>query len=94
VIAPVEHVQGPEWRQLAVFIEPAEQLLKMPSLKMMLELGRMSEKAGKPAPKPISKAPAPVTPVGGQPKPRQELSDDMPMDEFADKLLRKLAGAN
>ena len=72
----------------------AERLLKMPSHKMILELGRMSEKAGKPAPKPISKAPAPVTPVGGQPKPRQELSDDMPMDEFADKLLRKLAGAN
>lgn len=74
--------------------EEAERLLKMPSHKMILELGRMSEKAGKPTPKPISKAPAPVTPVGGQPKPRQELSDDMPMDEFADKLLRKLASAN
>lgn len=73
--------------------EEAERLLKMPSHKMILEIARMSANVAKPAVKPISKAPAPVTPVGGQPKPRQDLSDDIPMDQFADILLRKLAGA-
>lgn len=73
--------------------EEAERLLKMPSHKMIMEITKMSDKVAKPAVKPISKAPAPVTPVGGQPKPRQDLSDDIPMEQFADILLRKLAGA-
>ena len=72
--------------------EEAERLLKMPSHKMILELGRMSDKAAKPVAKPISKAPAPVSPVGGTPKNTARLDDDdVPMDQFATLLLTRLA---
>lgn len=72
--------------------EEAERLLKMPSHKMILELGRMSDKVAKPAVKPISKAPAPVSPVGGTPKNTARLDDDdVPMDQFATLLLTRLA---
>jgi hypothetical protein len=72
--------------------EEAERLLKMPSHKMILELGRMSDKVAKPVVKPISKAPAPVSPVGGTPKNTARLDDDdVPMDQFATLLLTRLA---
>lgn len=72
--------------------EEAERLLKMPAHKMILELGRMSDKVAKPAVKPISKAPAPVSPVGGTPKNTARLEDDdVPMDQFATLLLTRLA---
>jgi hypothetical protein len=59
---------------------------------MILEIGRMNDKVAKPVVKPISKAPAPVSPVGGAPKNTARLDDeDVPMDQFATMLLTKLA---
>jgi hypothetical protein len=86
---------GPQvYFELSKNLEEAERILKLPTAKMILEIGRMNDKVAKPAVKPISKAPAPVSPVGGTPKNTARLDDDdMPMDQFADLLLRKLAGA-
>jgi hypothetical protein len=70
--------------------EEAERLLRMPPVKMALEIAKMSANVTKPAPKPISKAPAPVAPVGGAAKPTIRLEDDIPMDQWADKYLREL----
>lgn len=71
--------------------EEAERLLRMSPVKMALEIAKMSANVTKPAPKPISKAPAPVTPVGGTAKPSVRLEDDLPMDQWADKYLRDMA---
>jgi hypothetical protein len=71
--------------------EEAERLLRMSPVKMALEIAKMSANVSKPAPKPISKAPAPVAPVGGTAKPSVRLEDDLPMDQWADKYLRDLA---
>jgi hypothetical protein len=71
--------------------EEAERLLRLPSVKMALEIAKMSANVTKPAPKPISRAPAPVAPVGGVAKPSVRLEDDIPMDQWADKYLRDLA---
>jgi hypothetical protein len=73
--------------------EEAERILALPTSKMILELAKMSIKAAKPAAsKPISKAPAPVVPVGGTAKSSNRLEDDnIPMDQFADIFLKKMA---
>jgi hypothetical protein len=84
---------GPQvYYQLSQNLEEAERILKLPTAKMILEIGRMSDKVAKPAVKPISKAPAPVSPVGGTPKNTARLEDeDVPMDQFATMLLTQLA---
>jgi flagellar biosynthesis GTPase FlhF len=72
--------------------EDAERILRLPHTKMVIELAKLSAGAAKPAPKPISKAPAPVAPVGGAPKTSGRLDDeDTPMDEWATKFLSSLA---
>jgi hypothetical protein len=84
---------GPQvYYQLSQNLEEAERILNLPTAKMILEIGRMSDKVAKPAVKPISKAPAPVSPVGGTPKNTARLDDDdVPMDQFATLLLTRLA---
>lgn len=84
---------GPQvYYELSKNLEEAERILKLPTAKMILEIGRMNDKVAKPVVKPISKAPAPVSPVGGTPKSSHRLEDeDVPMDQFADMLLKKLA---
>lgn len=51
--------------------ETAERVLSLPPLRMALELARLEAKVGAsaPTPKPVSKAPAPITPVGGKSAP-------------------------
>jgi hypothetical protein len=51
--------------------ETAERVLSLPPLRMALELARLEAKvsASAPTPKPVSKAPAPITPVGGKSAP-------------------------
>lgn len=84
---------GPQvYYDLSKNLEEAERILKLPTAKMILEIGRMNDKVAKPVVKPISKAPAPVSPVGGTPKSSHRLEDeDVPMDQFADMLLKNLA---
>lgn len=49
--------------------EEAERLLSLPPLRMALELARLETKVGQATPKPVSNAPAPITPVGGKSAP-------------------------
>lgn len=56
----------------------AERILGLSPVKMALEIARLGDKLAKPAtpaPKPISRVPAPVTPVGGQPQTTAALED-------------------
>ena len=73
--------------------EEAERILSLPQTKMVLELAKLGVTASKPAaPKPISKAPAPVSPIGGATKTSGRLDDEeMPMDEWAKKYLGQVA---
>lgn len=84
---------GPQvYFELSKNLEEAERILKLPTAKMILEIGRMNDKVAKPVVKPISRAPAPVSPVGGTPKATARLDDDdVPMDQFATLLLTRLA---
>jgi hypothetical protein len=74
--------------------EEAERILSLPTSKMILELAKMSIKVAKPtAPKPISKAPAPVVPVGGNAAKSNRLDDESaPMDAWAQTYLKSIAG--
>jgi hypothetical protein len=74
----------------------AQKLLAMSPYKMGAELARMSERLSKPAqPAPISKAPAPITPIGAAtPRDTVNLADDSTSDsdffaEFEKQLARR-----
>ncbi|RQZ17241.1 hypothetical protein DIE15_12265 [Burkholderia sp. Bp9031] len=49
--------------------EEAERLLSLPPLRMALELARLETTVGQAKPAPVSKAPAPISPVGGKSAP-------------------------
>lgn len=49
--------------------ETAERLLSLPPLRMALELARLESTVGQAKPKPVSNAPAPITPIGGRSAP-------------------------
>lgn len=49
--------------------EEAERLLSLPPLRMALELARLETTVGQAKPAPVSKAPAPISPVGGNSAP-------------------------
>lgn len=49
--------------------EEAERLLSLPPLRMALELARLEATVGQAKPAPVSKAPAPISPVGGKSAP-------------------------
>ncbi|MEN6505012.1 MAG: hypothetical protein ABFD92_10760 [Planctomycetaceae bacterium] len=77
--------------------EQAEQILTMPPVKMALKLSQLSSSISKPStsapPKPISRAPAPITPVGGTPQYTDRLDDEAaPMDKWAGQFLKQMAG--
>lgn len=72
-------------------------VLNMPPHKQAVFLARMASEMSKtteapaPAPKPISKAPPPVAPVGGKAQASVRLDDpNVGMDEFASKFLKDL----
>lgn len=72
--------------------EEAERILALPLHKMTLALTKFAETNAKPAPKPISKVPAPVEPVNGGTKTSTRIDDpDMPMDQFGPKFLEAMA---
>lgn len=72
--------------------EEAERILALPLHKMTLALTKFAETNAKPAPKPISKVPAPVDPINGGAKTATRLDDpDMSMDEFGPKFLEAMA---
>lgn len=64
--------------ELADDPEEAQRILRLPPVKMALELARIGDRLAtprSPAPKQISKVPAPVSPVGGQPQTTAALDD-------------------
>ncbi len=60
--------------------DEAAHVLRLPPVKMAMELARLSAQVGKP--KPASKASAPITPVGRSSTPSSDLTDDLPIDEW------------
>ena len=73
--------------------EEAERILKLSPVKMALEIAKMSDKVSKPTAKPISKVPAPVTPIGGKTVKANRMEDpDVPMETFANEFLTMMAG--
>lgn len=62
--------------------EEALRILALPPLQQGRELERMANKAGQPAPKAVSKAPAPITPVDGSTTVEKDPSK-MSMDDWA-----------
>lgn len=65
-------------------LDEAERILALPPHKMGAALAKVAQKTNAaPAPKPVSKAPAPIKPVAGSPKSSSSNDPDkMSMDEF------------
>lgn len=62
-------------------LDEAERISSLPPHRMGTAMGKIAAKLTTPAPKPQSKAPKPIAPIGGNTK--RELSiDDMPLDEY------------
>jgi hypothetical protein len=82
--------------ELADDPEEAQRILRLPPVKMAIELTRIGERISKPsapAPKPISRVPAPVNPVGGVTKTTSALEDpDASQDDF-DKEFHEMMAA-
>lgn len=80
---------------LADDTDEAERILALPPVKMAIALAKLSAKVAKPgtpAPKALSKAPAPVTPIGGRAAAPSRIDDpDVPMDKFAEEFLKQMA---
>lgn len=79
--------------ELANDPEEAERILRLPPVKRTVALVKLSERLSQPAktpPKPISKAPAPVAPVGGNTKPASVLNNPEASQEEFDRELKKM----
>jgi len=76
--------------------ERTEKLLAMSPVRLAIEIAKLGDKKAVPAApevKPISKAPAPVKPVGGAPAASDRLDDpSAPMDQWAKTYLKQVAG--
>jgi len=60
----------------------AERVMRLPPVKMAMELARIESSLGKtPAPKPVSTAPKPITPIDGSVR-AQEDPSNMSMEQF------------
>ena len=65
-------------------LDEAARIASLPPVQMARELTRLEYKlAQAPAPKPVSKAPAPITPIGSGGVADGGLRDDLSMDEWA-----------
>ncbi len=63
-------------------LDEAARIAAMPPLQMARELIRLEYKLGQPQPKPVSKAPAPIKPIGTGGSTSTGLSDDIPIKEW------------
>lgn len=76
--------------------ERTEKLLAMSPVRLAIEIAKLGDKKAAPAApevRPISKAPAPVKPVGGAPAASDRLDDpSVPMDQWAKTYLKQVAG--
>jgi hypothetical protein len=68
----------------------AERILRLPPVQMGRELAKLEAKLNQPPPpKPVSKAPAPITPIGTGGVTDSGLSDDLPIDEWMRRNAKK-----
>lgn len=68
---------------LGTDLDEAARILALSPVQMARELTRLEIKLSQPAaPKPVSKAPAPITPLGSGKATGEGLSDDLPIDEW------------
>lgn len=68
---------------LGTDLDEAARIAALPPVQMARELTRLEFKLAQPAaPKPVSKAPAPITPIGSGGVSAPGLRDDLPIDEW------------
>ena len=76
------------YHELAGDPDKMEEVLNLPPHKMGMELARLSAKLSTPAPKAISRAPAPIRPLDRPAQEPKNLDDpNLSMDEF-DRMMR------
>lgn len=63
-------------------LDEAARIAAMPPLQMARELTKLEFKLGQAQPKPVSKAPAPIKPIGAGGSTSNGLSDDIPIHEW------------
>lgn len=67
---------------LGTDLDEASRIMALPPIQMARELTKLEYKLAQPATKPVSKAPAPITPLGSGKAASEGLSDDLPIDEW------------
>jgi hypothetical protein len=67
----------------------AERILKLPPVQMGRELARLESRLNQPVAKPVSKAPAPIKPIGTGGATESGLSDDLPIEEWMRRHSKK-----
>lgn len=68
--------------ELGMNPETAAHMLTLPPVRLTAELALMGAKLSAPKSTPVSGAPKPITPVGGTAQISNELTDDLPKDEW------------
>lgn len=67
---------------LGTDLDEAARILALPPVQMARELTKLEYKLAQPVTKPVSKAPAPISPIGSGGVAASGLSDDLPIDEW------------
>jgi hypothetical protein len=70
----------------------AERILKLPPVQMGRELAKLEAKLSQPVTKPVSKAPAPITPIGAGGATESGLRDDLSIEEWTARRNKQLRG--
>lgn len=63
-------------------LDEASRIASLKPAQMARELTKLEYRLSQPAPKPVSKAPAPIKPIGSGKPTESGLSDDLPVDEW------------
>jgi len=66
----------------AEHLDEATRIFSLPPTKQARELFKLEQELSKPAAKPVSKAPAPIKPIGTGGTSEGGISDDLPIDEW------------
>jgi hypothetical protein len=67
---------------LGTDLDEAARIAALPPVQMARELTKLEFKLAQPVAKPVSKAPAPITPIGAGGASDSGLRDDLPIDEW------------
>lgn len=73
-------------------LKEAQRIIALSPVSQIREIGKIEAKllAAPPTPKPVSKAPAPISPVSGQTVLSEEITDGMPFEKFMKLRNRQL----